>query len=78
MCSERVVVELQHVQLLLREVADHEALAFGDAAAKRLHARGIVFTSVDLPWPLAPRMPMRWPASTDARDAAHDDRRRDP
>ncbi len=26
--------------------------------------REIVLTSVDLPWPLAPRMPMRWPAST--------------
>jgi hypothetical protein len=25
----------------------------------------MVFTTVDLPWPLAPRMPMRWPASTD-------------
>jgi len=25
----------------------------------------MVLTSVDLPWPLAPRMPMRWPAITD-------------
>ena len=25
----------------------------------------MVLTSVDLPWPLAPRMPMRWPASTE-------------
>ena len=25
----------------------------------------MVLTSVDLPWPLAPKMPMRWPASTD-------------
>ena len=25
----------------------------------------MVLTSVDLPWPLAPRMPMRWPAMTE-------------
>jgi hypothetical protein len=30
----------------------------------------MVFTSVDLPWPLAPRMPMRWPASTERVDLA--------
>ncbi|EWS62662.1 hypothetical protein Y695_04106 [Hydrogenophaga sp. T4] len=28
-------------------------------------SRAMVFTTVDLPWPLAPRMPMRCPASTE-------------
>ena len=28
-------------------------------------SRATVLTRVDFPWPLAPKMPMRWPASTD-------------
>ncbi len=63
---QRVLFGAQHVQLLLGEVADVQALALGDLAAQgRCMVRAMVLTSVDLPWPLAPRMPMRWPASTE-------------
>jgi hypothetical protein len=61
---QRVVVGAQHVQLLLGKVADAQALAFGHAPAMGAISRAMVLTSVDLPWPLAPRMPMRWPAIT--------------
>ena len=37
---ERAVVELQHVQLLLGEIADIEALAFGDLPGKRVQVAG--------------------------------------
>jgi hypothetical protein len=62
---ERRVLRAQHVEFLLGEVADVQALAFGDFAADRRRSRAMVLTSVDLPWPLAPRMPMRWPAITE-------------
>ena len=66
MCSSGVSSGAQHVEFLLREVADGQALALGDRAGRAAAAsRAIVLTSVDLPWPLAPRMPMRWPARTE-------------
>ena len=70
---ERRVLRTQHVELLLREVADVQALALGDLPASGAISRAMVFTSVDLPWPLAPSMPMRWPASTERLTPRHDD-----
>ena len=58
----------EQIELLLREVADGQALPSVIVPADGAHQlvrHHRLHEASTCPWPLAPRMPMRWPASTE-------------